>query len=113
MEKFVPYEKLSKKEKRKLDGARRTIWEMSPVTRKPANPKAYNRKKTHREFHEETANGASFLLFAQGTEPGGNSRSLYPTVLFDKMLRPRSVRERSFVLRVIFSGTPPAWLSAC
>ena len=36
MKKFVPYEKLSKKEKRRLDSQRRKTWgEMSPVTRKP------------------------------------------------------------------------------
>ena len=47
MEKHIPYEKLSKKEKRKLDLARRNTWgELNPVTRKPANSKAYNRKRT-------------------------------------------------------------------
>lgn len=46
MEKFIPYEKLSKKEKRKLDAAKRGTWgEINPVTRKPQNSKAYNRKK--------------------------------------------------------------------
>ena len=47
MEKFIPYEKLSKKEKRKLYLAKRQTWgELNPVTRKPANSKAYNRKRT-------------------------------------------------------------------
>jgi hypothetical protein len=47
MEKFIPYEKLSKKEKRKLDQAKRQTWgELNPVTRKPQNSKAYNRKRT-------------------------------------------------------------------
>ena len=47
MEKFIPYEKLSKKEKRKIDQARRHTWgELNPVTRKPTNSKAYNRRKT-------------------------------------------------------------------
>ena len=46
MDKFIPYEKLSKKEKRKVDQARRQTWgEMNPVTRKPENSKAYNRSK--------------------------------------------------------------------
>ncbi|MBR3473557.1 MAG: hypothetical protein IKH34_00655 [Oscillospiraceae bacterium] len=46
MEKFIPYEKLSKKQKRKLDAARRNTWGgLSPVTRRPENPKAYKRKK--------------------------------------------------------------------
>lgn len=39
MEKFIPYEKLSKNEKR-------TTWSnLDPVARKPANSKAYNRRK--------------------------------------------------------------------
>ncbi len=47
MEKFIPYEKLSKKEKRKLDQAKRQTWgELNPVTRKPMNSKAYHRRKS-------------------------------------------------------------------
>ena len=46
MEKFIPYEKLSKKEKRRLDLSRRTTWgNLNPVTRKPVSSKAYNRAK--------------------------------------------------------------------
>ena len=46
MEKVIPYEKLSKKERRKLDAHRRKTWgETSPVTRKPENSRAYNRKR--------------------------------------------------------------------
>ena len=56
MEKFIPYEKLSKKEKRRLDAQRRTTWgASSPVTRKPANSKAYSRSNARnwkREQHE-------------------------------------------------------------
>ena len=56
MEKFIPYEKLSKKEKRRLDNRRRNTWgEVNPVTRKPENSKAYNRSKARnwkREQHE-------------------------------------------------------------
>lgn len=47
MKKFIPYEKLSKKERRKLDLTRRQTWgQLSPVTRKPQNSKAYNRRKS-------------------------------------------------------------------
>ena len=59
MEKFIPYEKLSKKEKRKFDQARRQTWgDVNPVTRKPANSKAYNRNKTRnwkRNDHEPSS----------------------------------------------------------
>lgn len=46
MEKFIPFEKLSKKKKRLLNANRRGSWHgLNPVTRKPENPKAYNRRK--------------------------------------------------------------------
>ena len=49
MEKFVPFEKLSKKKQRELNAKRRGSWGgLNPVTRKPANPKAYNRKAAQR-----------------------------------------------------------------
>ena len=58
MEKFIPYEKLSKKKKRALDAGRRTVWTISPVTRKSENPKAYNRKKA-----QKWTNDSSFCAF--------------------------------------------------
>ena len=64
MEKFIPYEKLSKKEKRKLDLAKRQTWgELNPVTRKPVNSKAYNRNKArnwNRAYHNPIS---GFLYF--------------------------------------------------
>ena len=43
MEKFIAYEKLSKKKPRELNAKRQSSWGgVNPVTRKPANPKAYN-----------------------------------------------------------------------
>ena len=62
MEKFISYEKLSRKEKRKLDNAKRGTWgSINPVTRKPQNSKAYNRSKARnwkRDVHE--TNSGSF-----------------------------------------------------
>ena len=46
MEKFIPYEKLSKKERQKINRAKRATWgDLNPVTRKPENSKAYNRRR--------------------------------------------------------------------
>ena len=46
MEKFIPFEKLSKKKQRELNAIRRKDWNgINPVTRKSENPKAYNRRK--------------------------------------------------------------------
>ena len=65
MEKFIPYEKLSKKEKRKMDLAKRQTWgELNPVTRKPENSKAYNRNKARnwkRDYHE-TSSGLFYVI---------------------------------------------------
>ena len=49
MEKITPFEKLSKKEQQKQNAARRGSWYgLNPVTRKPENPKAYNRRKAQK-----------------------------------------------------------------
>lgn len=50
MEKFIPYQKLSKKEQKKLNAEKRRDWNgISPVTRiVPDNKKAYRRNPKHR-----------------------------------------------------------------
>ena len=54
MEKFIPYDKLSKKAKRERDARRRGTWGgLSPVTRKPPNPKAYDRNKAKRRKYDD------------------------------------------------------------
>ncbi len=54
MEKFIPYEKLSKKKQRELDRKRRNTWgSLSPVTRNTANPKAYNRQKARKRNRDD------------------------------------------------------------
>ncbi len=56
MEKYIPYGKLSKKEKRKLDAKQRTTWGvLNPVTRKAPNSRAYQRSKARnwkRDCHD-------------------------------------------------------------
>ena len=66
MEKFIPYEKLSKKEKRRLDSAKRGTWgEVNPVTRKSENPRAYNRRKTQNWKREHYPSGSvSFFNYS-------------------------------------------------
>ena len=51
MEKFVPFEKLSKKEQKRLSALKRRDWNgLNPVTKKSENPKAYNRKRHRTDF---------------------------------------------------------------
>ena len=46
MEKYISFEKLQKKKQKEQLAKRRGSWGgLNPVTRKPPNPKAYNRKK--------------------------------------------------------------------
>ena len=49
MKAFVPYEKLSKKQKKEIDKAKRATWgEVIPVTKRIDSAKIYNRKKHQR-----------------------------------------------------------------
>lgn len=50
MEKFVSYEKMSKKERRKIDSAKRRGWNgLNPVTRVADKERKYSRKIKHPE----------------------------------------------------------------
>jgi hypothetical protein len=61
MEKFIPYDKLSKKARKRIDAEKRGSWHgLNPVTRKPANPRAYQRAKA-RSWRKE-AGGVLFFM---------------------------------------------------
>ncbi len=48
MEKFISFEKLSKKKKKELNSKKRKSWNgTNPTTKKAENKKRYNRKKSH------------------------------------------------------------------
>ncbi|MBQ7437331.1 MAG: hypothetical protein IJV30_08440 [Oscillospiraceae bacterium] len=53
MKNFIPYNKLSPKQRRAVDKQSRVLWEISPVTRRPENPKAYHRAKLKQEVREQ------------------------------------------------------------
>lgn len=49
MEEFILFEKLPKKKQREMNRAKRGCWYgLNPVTRKPENSKAYNRRKAQK-----------------------------------------------------------------
>jgi len=55
---FIPLEKQSKRKQREFHAARRKDWgAINPVTRKPPNPKAYNRKKSGQRYEHEPPPG--------------------------------------------------------
>ena len=73
MEKFIPYEKLSKKEKRRLDRSRRSGWgELNPVTRKPANSRAYNRSKARNRSRDYRDVSSGLLIFTERSSARGH-----------------------------------------
>ena len=66
MEKFIPYEKLSKKKKRKIDQARRQTWNsLNPITGQPENSKAYNRRKSQDWKRELPPKSCDFSYFIE------------------------------------------------
>ena len=54
MTRFIPFEKLSKKEKMRQNAAKRQGWgSLSPVTRRAENPKAYKRLRRRPEEEQD------------------------------------------------------------
>lgn len=61
MEKHVPLSKMSKAKQREHHARKRGSWgTLNPVTRRPQNPKAYNRKRA-RSWREEDAPGSGLV----------------------------------------------------
>jgi len=76
MEKFIPYGKLSKKARRELDARRRGTWGgLNPVTRKPPNPKAYDRNKAKRRKYDDSDSSPCVFLSVQDWTNAMNSRA--------------------------------------
>ncbi|MFI3326712.1 MAG: hypothetical protein R3Y35_11165 [Clostridia bacterium] len=54
--KNISYEKMSKKAKKEYNALKRNTWgELNPTTRKPINPKVYNRKKPQKWSDESNS----------------------------------------------------------
>ena len=54
-DKFVPYEKMSKKQKKEMDSQKRVTWgSRSPVTRYPKHSSAYDRNKEKEKLRNDT-----------------------------------------------------------
>jgi len=66
-QRYIPMEKRSKREQREYHAAQRGSWgSMNPVTRKPPNPKAYNRKKSGQRYEHEPLPGFLVSLTVAG-----------------------------------------------
>lgn len=63
MDKFVPYEKLSKSKKRELNSKKRNTWgTLNPGTRKIESKKRYNRKRAGKWKDEYFQDAGSFFI---------------------------------------------------
>lgn len=64
MEKFVPYEKMSKRRQKEIDKIKRNTWgALKPVTRKVKNAKAYKSEKFRFNGHEDQWSGTFYFCF--------------------------------------------------
>ena len=55
MNRFLPREKMNKRQKRELDLAKRATWDgINPVTRRATNKTAYNRKQSPRWYNDDS-----------------------------------------------------------
>ena len=53
MKKMIPYQKLSKKQQREINNAKRVTWgNLNPITRTPPSSRAYNRRKSQERKRE-------------------------------------------------------------
>jgi hypothetical protein len=67
MEKYIPYEKLSKKARSEYDKRKRRGWgEKSPITKKSENKKLYNRKRTERFENSGFQSNGLFVCAERG-----------------------------------------------
>ena len=128
-QKYVPLEKQSKKDRQAFHAARRKDWGgLNPITRKPPDPKAYNRKKSGPRFEHEPRAGfrvrvlailllSAFLFSSCGQ--GGPEQTPYQT--FDPYVlgtpdpsqpsaTPRSSDPRDRLTVVIPEQSVPAYL---
>lgn len=62
--KYVPLEKMSKKQKKEYYSRQRRDWGgLSPITRCPDDPKIYKRAKAKRAYYQDDGMHAVFILF--------------------------------------------------
>lgn len=63
MQKFIPFSKLSKKTQQAINKSRRKSWgNIDPVTKRPTNSKAYNRKKAQ-TWKDDFPTSELFILY--------------------------------------------------
>ena len=80
MRKFIPYQKLPKKQQRAMDREKRGSWgQVKPITRCPLRSDAYNRSKENgrwqMEAHQEHPSRGVLLVRAISVSRGASRRA--------------------------------------
>ena len=99
MENYIPYEKLSKKKEREMDLKDRNSWFINPLTRKPDDSKAYNKRKAQK-WRLENPNSASFYVCPFDYLPLHNVRPLCPHLPFILVVTPSGAADQSNTILV-------------
>ena len=80
MKRMIPYDKLSKKEKKAYNARKRVVWDFNPVTRKKESGKAYSRKKA-RKWEDNVPLAALFLMIYPAQNDMRRERPDHPSQL--------------------------------
>jgi len=64
MKPFVPRDKMSKRDRKKLDAQNRTTWAFSPATKVVKSKKVYDRKKQPRNYEPYDSEGCFLIPYS-------------------------------------------------
>ena len=94
MEKFIPFEKLSKRKKREMAKQQRKTWgSLNPITRVSKSEKLYNRKKS-RQQKDDYLESPGFFILVYSNHVTGSRRCLQ----ISYYLKPLIIHTRLMVL---------------
>lgn len=79
MEKYISYEKMSKKQQKLVNASQRGSWgNVKPITKVKASAKVYNRKKQNSQGYGYSLGGSAFLGGWRRLEGVALAESTYP-----------------------------------
>ena len=79
MEKYISYEKMSKKQQKLVNASQRGSWgNVKPITKVKASAKVYNRKKQNAQGYGYSFGGSAFLGGWRRLEGVALAESTYP-----------------------------------
>ncbi len=61
MKQFVPRNKMSKRQRKKFDAEKRTLWQVNPTSKVVQSKKIYDRKKQPRNYEPYDFRGCCYI----------------------------------------------------